>query len=430
MSKGCNLFSFQKLNKYFWLPFLIPIVCFTTKFFSEEMKTNGGEIDIEDVTNDNTHTFAFLYQIIQAICLILGGLFYFFFAQKSKSRKESLDNDFISADSFSSENSLVKNYIKKNNSKKKKVDYKKSLIIAFMPLLLIIYNLGIAYGVGHPQLEKRVYFLLFITLINLFVFKKQLYKHHALALVIALIGLIPIYLSFFSFLDDSYYILYDILLLIGSFCYSIYLVLIKYLTLNKQMFVLLLLLYQGIFSFIYTLLIFMIFSYIQNNDLRYIMNIFNYSDINYLYIPNNLFRVIMYLILNTFLQTLIFVVVYIFSPELFAISDIFSPLFSFIAICIKENQANKGKEKSPEQIFLTVLGYLIMAVGAFIYNELIVCNFCGFNENTWKAIDKKANDDIKGRIGRDSNTYLGDYKVQHLGSLNDDNDCLEMKNKN
>ena len=117
-----------------------------------------------------------------------------------------------------------------------------------MPLLFIIYNLGISYGVGHLQLEKRFYFLLFITLINIFIFKKRLYKHHLLALLIALIGLIPIYLSFFSFLDNNrYYILYDILLLFGSFRYSIYLVLIKYLILYQQMYVHLLLLYQGFF---------------------------------------------------------------------------------------------------------------------------------------------------------------------------------------
>ena len=425
MSKRCNLCSFQKLNKYFLLPFLIPIICFTSKFFSEEMKTDGGKIDIEEVTEDNTHTFVFLYQIIQTICLILGGLLHFVVVHKSKSRKESLDIDLDNKDSHSSsENSSEKSYSSKNSTKKKNVDSKKNLIIIFMPLLLILYNLGIAYGVKHPQLEKRVYFLLFITIINVFIFKKQLYKHHKLALIITFIGVIPIYLSFFLYLDkDKYSILYDILLLVGSFCYSVYLVLIKYLTLNKQMFVLLLLLYQGILSFIYTLFIFIIFSLIKNRDLSYISNIFYCSDKNYICISYYYFKIIMYLILNTILQTLIFSVVNIFSPELFAISDIFSPLFSFIASCFQTSK-RKGLE-----IFLIVLGYLIMAFGAFIYNELIVCNFCGLNENTWKAIDKKAYDDISGKNERDSGTYVENFKIQHLDSLNDDL-YLEMNNKN
>ena len=70
-----------------------------------------------------------------------------------------------------------------------------------------------------------------------------------------------------------------------------------------------------------------------------------------------------------------------------------------------------------------------MAFGAFIYNELIVCNFCGFNENTWKAIDKKAYDDISGKNERDSGTYVENFKIEHLDSLNND-PYLEMKNKN
>ena len=98
----------------------------------------------------------------------------------------------------------------------------------------------------------------------------------------------------------------------------------------------------------------------------------------------------MYLILNTITYTLVYFVVYIFSPELFAISDIFSPLLSFIANCIQR------KEKEGIKIFLTVFGDLIIAFGAFIYNEIIICNFCGLNENTWKTIDKKAVDDYSG----------------------------------
>ena len=41
------------------------------------------------------------------------------------------------------------------------------------------------------------------------------------------------------------------------------------------------------------------------------------------------------------------------------------------------------------------MGYLIIAIGAFIYNEIIVCNFCKLNENTWKAIDNKGNIDYQ-----------------------------------
>ena len=402
-NKPIHLISFQKLNKYFLMPFFVPIICFTTKFFSERMKTDGWRIDIRDVTSDNTHTFVFLYQIIQSICLIFGGLLYFVSQQTSKSRRETRNIPFDTGDSNSIEGNK---FLKKGKMEYLKV-IKKSLIIIFMPILLIIYNIGIAYGVKFPQLEKRVYFLLFITLINIIIFKKQIFRHQKLSFIITAIGAIPIYTAFFLYLDKELYnFFYDLFLLVGSFCYSLYLVFIKYLTCDKGMSVFLLLLYQGLLCFIYTIILFFAMSLIIKGDFTYIYNIFHCTETNYICISYYYFKIIMYLILNTVLQALIFLVVYHFSPELFAISDIFSPLFSFIALWIETNEENGMK------IFLTVLGYVIIAIASFIYNELIVLNFCGLNENTWKAIDQKAQQDIIGEGSRDSYIDNENYIVE------------------
>ena len=405
---GQKLFSFQKMNKYFLMPFSVPIICFTTKFFSEAMKLNDDEKDIRDITVDNTHTFVFLYQIIQSISLILGGLYYFVQHRHLKSQKIeiSTENDGLSSEiskSINHSSNLNESLDDKLNSKfisgvttedtmierkKKKFLNKEKLIIIIMPLFWIAYNLGIAYAVGYPQLEKRLYFLFFFTLINIYIFKKPIFRHQKLALIITLIGAIPIYLAFGLFLNTEIYnILYDIFLFIGSFCYSIFLVSIKYITQNKGNSVFLLLLYQGTLSFIYTLVIFIIISLIMKSDLTYITNIFHCDENNYICFSFYYGKIIMYIILNTILQTLIFFVVYIFSPELFAISDIFSPLFSLTAKWIKFHEENGT------QIFLYVLGYLIIAFGSFIYNEFIILNFYKLNENTWKSIYNKAADE-------------------------------------
>ena len=413
-------FSFQKLNRYFLMPFFVPIICFTTKFFSEAMKLNDREIDIKDVTEDNTHTFVFMYQIIQSICLILGGLTYFISHQKAKRRK---DSGSYNVSYTITKRSLLRSSSEGSIEMENKIDIKKNLIIIFMPILIISYNLGIAYGVGYPQLEKRVYFLFFITLINIFIFKKEIYRHQKLALLITAIGIIPIYVSFGLFLKtDEYNIIYDVFLFIGSFCYSVYLVLIKYLTTTKRFAVLRLLLYQGLLCFAYTIILYIVISLARKGDLTYLYNIFHCSETNYICVSFYYFKIIMYLILNTVLQALIFLVVYIFSPELFAISDIWSPLFSFIALCIQI------KEDKWLKIFLTVLGYLIIAVGAFIYNELIVCNFCKLNENTWKAIDRKAYNDVIQVDTKDSFIIDENYKIERKNS-NPDDKIIEMTNK-
>ena len=419
------LFSFQKLNKYFLFPFFVPIICFSTKFFSETMKTDHSRIDIKDVTSDNTHTFVFLYQIIQSICLIFGGLLYFISLHTSKSARISkssegfyIDKEFDSNDG----NKYNRRFGNKIYSRNK---IKIRLIIILMPFLLIFYNLGIAYGVKHPQLEKRIYFLFFITLINIFIFKKQIFSHQKLSLIITAIGIIPIFVAFGVYLNiENYSVFYDIILLVGSFCYSLYLVFIKYITLNRGMNVFLLLLFQGLFCFIYTIIIYFVISLIAKGDFTYISNIFHCNESNFICVSYFYFDIIMYFILNTILQTLIFLVVYHFSPELFAISDIFSPLFSFIALCIEIHETNVVK------IILNVLGYLIIAVASFIYNELIVCNFCGFNENTWKAIDKKAQDDFTGNGSRDSLAIGECYTLEKNDTKEEEEECVEMSQFN
>ena len=399
-----RLFSFQKMNKYFLMPFIIPITCFSTKFFSETMKTDNDNKDIKDVSDDNTHTFVFLYQIIQCFSLILGGLIYFIQLRHLKMIKQNQSEVDSSSELIESGERISKLKNLKDESddssrSSSKNDteltvktfnnfffkYKEAIIIITMPLLVISYNLGIAYGVGHQQLEKRIYFLYFFTLIYAIFFKKQIYRHRKLALIITAIGAIPLYTAFGVYLNvDDYDVLYDIILFVVSFLFSLYLVAFKYLTHNKGISVFLLLLYQGTLSFIYTLIIYIIISLSRKGDLTYITNIFHCDENNFVCISHFYFNIIMFLLLNSFTYTLVYLVVYIFSPEFFAISDIFSPLFSFIYKKII------NKETNPIEIFLSVLGYLIIAFGAFIYTEIIICNFCRLNENTWKSIDKKA----------------------------------------
>ena len=72
-------FSLNKMNKYYLLPFLVPIVCYCTKFCSDPLKMNddGSIKDVSEVTVENCHTFVFLYQMINSTSIIFAGLLYF-----------------------------------------------------------------------------------------------------------------------------------------------------------------------------------------------------------------------------------------------------------------------------------------------------------------------------------------------------------------
>ena len=171
----------------------------------------------------------------------------------------------------------------------------------------------------------------------------------------------------------------------------------------------LLLLLIGTISTIITVIGYMIYSAATVGDLRYVTNIFNCRDDMYVCFGNFYDKIIIYFLINAVLQILIYLVCYYFSPEVFAISDIISPYLSFLSKVIE------GKEKTVLKIVLNSIGYIIIILCSFIYNEIIVCNFCNLNENTWKAIVKKANEEYLGIVSRDSNS-IGEYQIDETSN--------------
>ena len=94
-----------------------------------------------------------------------------------------------------------------------------------MSILFTTYNIIKGYAIEHPILEKRLYYLFIFTLINVFLFKKQIYNHQKFALGFALVGMMMIFTIFFVYQDCSkYQYIYDILMVFASILYSLYLV--------------------------------------------------------------------------------------------------------------------------------------------------------------------------------------------------------------
>ena len=219
-----------------------------------------------------------------------------------------------------------------------------------------------------------------------------------------------IFTIFFVYLNyDTYEYIYDVLLFFGSFLYSLYLVLVKYMSEKRLYSPFLLLLLIGTISTIITVIGYIIYSAATVGDLRYVTNIFNCRDDMYVCFGNFYDKIIIYFLINAVLQILIYLVCYYFSPEVFAISDIISPYLSFLSKVIE------GKEKTVLKIVLNSIGYIIIILCSFIYNEIIVCNFCNLNENTWKAIVKKANEEYLGIVSRDSNS-IGEYQIDETSN--------------
>ena len=388
-------FSLNKMNKYYLLPFLVPIVCYCTKFCSDPLKNNRGTIsNVNDVSNENLHTYVFLYQMINSTSIIFSGLLYFIsIIRRQTDNKANIGT--LSERSNSSDYSFM--------AKKKPNRLLEYSIICFMSIIITLYNVLKGYGTGHKTLEKRLYFLFFFCLINIFLFKKPFYRHQKFALAIAFVGMVMIFALFFIYLNKSNYdYIYDVLLFFGSFLYSLYLVLVKYMSENKGYSPFLLLFLIGIISTAATVIGFLILSHVRLGNINYVSNIFHCRQDIFVCFGNLYGYIIGYFLINAVLQILIFLVCYYFSPEVFAISDIISPFLSCIT------NIAKGKEKIVVKIVFDIIGYIIITIGSFIYNEIIVCNFWDLNKNTWKSIVKKANDDYLGRVTDVSDSIADD----------------------
>ena len=262
--KEC-LFSCNRMNKYYLLPFLVPLVCYSTKFFSEPMKMNDGKIsNVNDVSLENCHTFVFLYQMINSTSLIFGGLLYFVSIIRTKTDNKANIGVSLTIDTNLSEN------LQPRRKPSRIFNY---LIILFMSIIITMYNILKGYGTKHPTLEKRLYFLFFFCLINVFIFKKQIFSHQKFALGIGAVGMAIIFTIFFVYLKfDTYEYIYDVLLFFGSFLYSLYLVLVKYMSEKKFYSPFLLLLLIGTLSTILTVIGYIIYSAATVGDLRYVTN--------------------------------------------------------------------------------------------------------------------------------------------------------------
>ena len=405
-------FSFAKMNKYYLFPFFVPIVCFATKFCTEKVKK--GPEEKSDIKPDVEHTFVFVYTIINSSCHILGGLLYFVSILRTTSLKKLAKKKFFKKKNEKTFRVII---IKPNNNKCEK--FKIAGILFGMALILDLYNGLKGYALNQQQLEKRLYFLFFFTLFNV-CFMKKIYKHQKVSLLIAGLGMFILFIIYFIYLDYSnYHPIYDILLFFGSFLYSLYLVLVKYLTLNHGMSPFSVLLFIGLISTSLTMLGFSSFSYYKKRDFSYITNVFHCSDENYVCFGNYRDDFIIYFAENSVLQVLIYLVIYYFSPEVFAISDIISPMLSFIQKCIKKKI--QGKTIYPIQIIFNSFGYLIVLLGAFIYNEIIILNFYGLSKNTWKNIDLRGEEDLDMDLYSDSNS-IGEYIIE-------DSKEIELKKK-
>jgi hypothetical protein len=396
VEKEC-LFSFAKINKYFIFPFLCPIFCVIANYFLSLI------IKTENIKNKE-------FLLIHTICAsyIGGGLLYFISSIKTKTevtRNENVENK--QKERTSSRITYIFNEgLKKNTSK----------IFGFliiMSIIIVLVEVCSLYTLEKHVFEQRLYILFSIAFFSKTILKDNIFRHQILSLFISFIGLILLFIPVMLIIETND-ILANIFVFLTSFCYGLFFVLIKHLTHNYYISPYLLLLYVGSFSIVLLLVGYIIYSLITRKDLSFIIECFDFSKVE-----SGLklfFYFLGIFIFGSLLQTFSVLVIYYFSPTLLMVTDIISPMISWIIQCIEEGQVIRI-------IIIKSFGYSLVLIGSLIYNEIIICNFFGFNKYTKKYIVKRL---------KEESTLLrkteSDIDNKNLNQTQSDNESVESDN--
>ena len=304
--------------------------------------------------------------------------------------------------------------LKENKSHKKMI-----LLFFIISVLEVVQEIGdyLLYyyqriGKLHWLIEKKSALIIFLPIFCYFILKYKLYRHHMLALLIGLIGVIMTnIIRFILGFSVSEEYPYHLLNAVNSFLLSLALVLIKYVLVNHIILSpYIFLFYDGLFcifnSFIFIFLEYYIIinlrdeplksenaNYFKNNFLG-IFKVFSFDASSekkrryIIYFFVSFFLTFIYYILETF-------TIYNYSPFLLIIVETCLPIDSdFIEyIFMKEEEREEKyflKEKIVIRSIFQIIGYIIIFISALILNEIIILNFCGMNKNIYSKITLRA----------------------------------------
>ena len=371
-----SLFRFGKLNKYYLFPFITPFIGVAGNciiyFLNFPYKNN----------TDNQLTIYFIETLIMFLAHITGGLLYFISSIRSETEKTRYE---AKNENDQGRKSLRLIYNKKIIKKSKLII---SIIIFIISFIFTFPYIREIFYSNDFEFEERLYYLFFVPILSKIILKKGIFRHQLSSLFISFLGLIIFFIPFFIEIknnDNSLknIIIANIFTLMEAIFYSLYLVLTKYLMHSYYLSPFLCILLIGVIGFVLSILGFIIVSIFKKNNIFYDAFIL-LKDMEIKYYILLLFIYIIICIYHIF----IFLVIYYFSPILSCISDIVNPLFSMIFEALMDN------DYKTIHLILKSFGYILILFAAFIYNEIIILNFCGCNEYTSICIKERGNEEL------------------------------------
>ena len=114
------------------------------------------------------------------------------------------------------------------------------------------------------------------------------------------------------------------------------------------------------------------------------------------------------------------------------VTDSITPFFLWIIKIISNENIAMFKK------IINVSGYFIVLIASLIFNEIIICNFCGFNKYTKKSLEKRQKEELillkqteneNSQYNENDNNNSGN-EYNNNNSNNDENDNNDQNNGN
>ena len=367
------LFSFVKITKYYLIPFMVPLFWEITDIF-QRLYLNSNEILLKKPSTP--------LLVLLSLVYLFGGLTHFI------TRKNNILKD-------QNKNENDKNKNRPNNPRESIVidlfeqNQKQRLIkcIKITAIITLIGSIGESSVMSTKLIsifDIRLFYLIFTSLFYVIFSKKKLFNHQIISLVTSGLGMIIVILVKILYQKGGEINWLEVLfIVIRGIIHSVELVVGKYIMESILIPPLLYLFISGIFKFTYEFSIDFFYSFREEESL--------FVSFKYLVDDENKISSIIFLILFFFssmiFQILVYLTNYYFSPILLAITDLLSPLLQLIFEEI--TGIGIGGRLGLYEFVFTITGYMICLVAMVFYNELIICNFCGLNENTVQNISKR-----------------------------------------
>ena len=336
------MLEFGEFRIFLLFPFLHPIFCYT-KFKFE--KIIFGELN----------ELYFIKVLIILISIHFSLLFQIIFEIISIIRRKR------------------KNLVVFKSIEKKQKMFNEYSIFNYKVILLNLFVIILQYTIFAIKLFKNSNYLYLgrfnlmfsIALWSYFILKINIYNHQIISMIIINLGTIFFLLINIFINNEKLNLLYSIYYFLFIFIYCLNVVIKKLILEKYYISPFLLLFVEGIFGLIIDLIIVFIF---------YHYNFFSMDDFFLIIKKDNIFSLSIYILSQGMTQMFITITIFYFNPTMTGVSDYLSVFFEEILFKFQ---------------WYNIIGYFLIIIGCFIYNELIILTFCNLQENTKKYLEKR-----------------------------------------